>query len=65
MEVEDGVVTVLADELLALWLHTPKSGDLFVPLEPAPQPFEARQSYPEPEFAELNGRISAALRSAS
>jgi hypothetical protein len=39
--------------LLALWLHTSGSDDLFVPLEPAPRPFEARRSYPEPEFAEL------------
>jgi hypothetical protein len=39
--------------LVALWLHSPGRDDLFIPLEPAPAPFEARRPYKEPEFAEL------------
>ncbi len=47
------LLRVPALHLLALWLHAPARDDLFVPLEPAPHPFEARRSYAEPEFAEL------------
>lgn len=47
--------------LVALWLHSSDADDLFVPLEPAPAPFEAGHAYPEAEFA----RLSAALASES
>jgi hypothetical protein len=47
------LLRVPAVNLVALWLHTAGRDDLFVPLEPAPRPFEAGRSYPEPEFAEL------------
>jgi hypothetical protein len=52
------LLRVPALNLLALWLHTAGPDDLFVPLEPAPPPFEARRSYPEPEFAELAADIA-------
>lgn len=47
------LLRVPALNLVALWLHASGKDDLFVPLEPAPQPFEARHPYSEPEFAEL------------
>jgi hypothetical protein len=47
------LLRVPALNLLALWLHTSEGDDLFMPLEPAPPPFEARRSYSEPEFAAL------------
>lgn len=45
--------------LVALWLHSPDSEDLFVPLEPAPPPFEAGHTYPEEEFARLSAGLAA------
>jgi hypothetical protein len=53
------LLRVPALNLLALWLHTSEREDLFVPLEPAPQPFEARRSYAEPEFAELAAGLAS------
>jgi hypothetical protein len=47
------LLRVPALNLLVLWLHTAEGEDLFIPLEPAPHPFDARRSYPEPEFAAL------------
>jgi hypothetical protein len=47
------LLRVPALNLLALWLYSSGSDDLFVPLEPAPRPFEAGRSYPEPEFGDL------------
>jgi HAMP domain-containing protein len=47
------LLRVPALHLVALWLHATDRDDLFMPLEPAPPPFEARHSYPEPEFGEL------------
>jgi hypothetical protein len=52
---------VPALNLVALWLHSAEAEDLFVPLEPAPAPFEADRTYPEREFA----RLSAGLASES
>ena len=45
--------------LVALWLHSPDAEDLFVPLEPAPAPFEAGHTYPEAEFATLSAALAA------
>src|SRR5215211_3419959 len=45
--------------LVALWLHSPDADDLFVPLEPAPAPFEAGHPYPEGEFARLSAALAA------
>jgi hypothetical protein len=39
--------------LVALWLHATEREDLFLPLEPAPAPFEPGHAYPGPRFAEL------------
>jgi hypothetical protein len=47
------LLRVPALHLVSLWLHASDRDDLFMPLEPAPVPFEAGRSYPEPEFAEL------------
>jgi hypothetical protein len=44
--------------LVALWLHTAGREDLFVPLEPAPAPFEAGRAYPAGEFAELSSALA-------
>ena len=45
--------------LVALWLHSPDTDDLFVPLEPAPAPFEAGHSYGESEFTRLSAALAA------
>lgn len=45
--------------LVALWLHSPDAEDLFVPLEPAPAPFEAGHTYGESEFARLSAGLAA------
>lgn len=45
--------------LVALWLHSPEADDFFVPLEPAPAPFEAGHTYPEGEFARLSAALAA------
>jgi hypothetical protein len=55
------LLRVPALNLLALWLYTTDGDDLFMPLEPAPQPFESRRSYPEPEFA---GMVTALAQQA-
>jgi hypothetical protein len=55
------LLRVPAHNLLVLWLQTGESDDLFIPLEPAPHPFEARRSYPEPEFG---GVVTASARRA-
>jgi len=47
------LVRVPALYLVALWLHATEREDLFLPLEPAPAPFEPGRAYAEPEFAEL------------
>jgi hypothetical protein len=52
------LLRVPALNLVALWLHAADSEDLFVPLEPAPAPFEARRPYPEREFAELSADLA-------
>jgi len=53
------LLRVPALNLVALWLHAADSDDLFVPLEPAPAPFEAHRSYPEPEFAEVAAELAS------
>lgn len=50
---------VPALNLVALWLHSAEAEDLFVPLEPAPAPFEADHTYPEAEFARLSAGLAA------
>jgi len=45
--------------LVALWLHSPDADDLFVPLEPAPAPFEAGHPYGESEFSRLSATLAA------
>src|ERR671923_461123 len=40
------LLRVPALNLVALWLHTAGREDLFVPLEPAPAPFEAGRGFP-------------------
>jgi hypothetical protein len=45
--------------LVALWLHSPDADDLFVPLEPAPAPFEAGHPYGESEFTRLSAALAA------
>ena len=47
--------------LVALWLQAPDRDDVFVPLAPAPSPFEAGRPYSEPEFA---GAAAALAREA-
>ena len=45
--------------LVALWLHSPDAEDLFMPLEPAPAPFEAGHTYTEGEFGQLSATLAA------
>jgi hypothetical protein len=53
------LLRVPALNLVALWLHTSGREDLYVPLEPAPAPFEAGRPYPAAEFGELSTTLAS------
>ena len=56
---EARTLRVPALNLVALWLHSPDAEDLFVPLDPAPAPFEAGRTYGYGEFAELSTELAS------
>ena len=48
--------------LLALWLHSPTSVDLFVPVGPAPPGLERNRLYEDPDFTAAINEAAASLR---
>ena len=50
--------------LLALWLHSPESVDLFVPVGPAPPGLERNRLYEDPDFTAAVNEAAAGLREA-
>lgn len=44
--------------LVALWRHASAGDDLFMPLDPAPAPFEARRAYTDSDFAKLTAGLA-------
>jgi hypothetical protein len=44
--------------LVALWLQAPDHDDVFMPLDPAPAPFEPMRAYAEPEFAGIAASLA-------
>jgi hypothetical protein len=57
-EFELRLLRVPALHLLAHWLHATDRDDLFVPIAPAPRPFDAARAYPEREFAEAAAALA-------
>ena len=50
--------------LLALWLHSPASVDLFVPIGPPPPGLERNRLYEDPDFTAAVNDAAAGLREA-
>jgi hypothetical protein len=48
--------------LLALWLHSPVSVDLFVPIGPAPPGLERNRLYEDPDFTAAVNEAATSLR---
>ena len=48
--------------LLALWLHSPTSVDLFVPIGPAPPGLERHHLYEDPDFTAAVNEAATSLR---
>jgi hypothetical protein len=48
--------------LLALWLHSPASVDLFVPVGPTPPGLERNRLYEDPDFTAAVNEAAAGLR---
>jgi hypothetical protein len=48
--------------LLALWLHSPDSVDLFVPIGPAPPGLERNRLYEDPDFTAAVNEAATSLR---